>query len=71
MLRGMDSPPALARRRPAEVSTATAAALALVASRLFGFFDDAELMAAVTVLVGLVPGAVTWLVEWRRQPKGP
>ena len=53
-----------AERRPAEVSAIVAAVLAVAVA--FGVELDEAQVAALIGLVGLVPGAVTWFVVWRR-----
>ncbi len=52
-------------RRPAE-ATSLAAALGLLLARLLGQ-HDAEVTFALTVVIGAVPAAVTWLVEAYRK----
>ena len=49
------------RRRPAETSTA-AGALAVLVGYVLGIRDP-EVLVALTVVLGTVPAAVTWLVE--------
>ena len=51
------------QRRPAETATGVAGAVAVVLSRLLGFDDDPDFMAAVTVLVAAVPTLVTWIAR--------
>jgi len=54
-------------RRPAELGTGGAAALAFFLSR-YVFHFDAEAQGYLMLLLGGVPGAVTWAVElWRRR----
>lgn len=48
------------QRRPAETSTIVAAALAGLGAKAFDW--DADTVSYVTVLIGFVPAAVTWLV---------
>ncbi len=52
--------------RPAEVSTALAAALGLILATVLGFRDDPDLMTAVVIVIGALPGVVTWFVNMRR-----
>lgn len=52
-------------RRPAEVSAVVAAVLAVLVA--FGVSLTEEQVAALIGLVGVIPGAVTWVVEWRRK----
>lgn len=54
------------RSRPAE-SSGVAAAVALLIAYVFGV-RDAETVLALAVVIGAVPGAVTWLVERLRPP---
>jgi hypothetical protein len=48
-------------RRPAE-TTSLAAALALLLARLLGQ-HDANVIVAMTVVIGGIPAGVTWLIE--------
>lgn len=57
--------PSLPARRPAETSAA-ASALALLAARALGV-DDADVVTALAIVIGLLPTAVTAVVEWRRR----
>lgn len=50
--------------RPAEFATAGAAAVAFLLGRAFGW--DEAIQGAVTVLVGLVPAGMSWLVDTLR-----
>ena len=52
------------RTRPAE-TTAASAALALIIAYLLGV-RDADLILAFSVVIGVVPAAVTWLVNLLR-----
>lgn len=54
----------LPQRRPAEVS-AFAAALALLICYVLGV-DDPAVLAAAGVVIGGIPGIVTWIVSSRR-----
>ncbi len=51
------------QRRPAEVATGVAGAVAVVLSRILGFDDDPDLMTAVTVLVAAIPTLITWVAR--------
>ncbi len=56
--------PTILTRRPAE-SSAVAGAAALVIARLFGLTDP-DVIVALAVLLGFVPGAVSRAVDlWR------
>jgi len=57
----------LPRERPAE-TTAAAGAAAFLICYLAGV-DDPAVLAALGVLIGLIPGIVTWIVTLR-QPEG-
>lgn len=52
------------KSRPAE-ATALAAAIVVLFCYLIGV-DDPAVIASLTVVVGAVPGIVTWVVELRR-----
>lgn len=56
--------PSLPARRPAETTTAIAAALVGLGAKVFEW--DAETVSYLTILVGATPSAVTWLVTRRR-----
>ena len=58
----------LIARRPAEISTAVAAAVAFLLSRAFGW--DESVTAALTIVVGAIPTAVTWVVSTVRNEHG-
>lgn len=51
-------------QRPAE-STTAAGAFAVLVARLLGL-TDVDAIVALTCILGLVPGFVTWLVETLR-----
>lgn len=51
-------------RRPAETGSLAGAAAILV-GRLVGI-DDPNTLVALTVILGFVPAAITWLVTLRR-----
>jgi hypothetical protein len=53
--------PAIATKRPAETLTAVGAA-AVILARVFGVDND-DTLTALTVLIGLLPAAITWLVQ--------
>jgi hypothetical protein len=55
----------LPTHRPAE-TTALAASLVVLITYLIGV-DDPGVIAALTVVVGAIPGIVTWIVELTRQ----
>jgi hypothetical protein len=55
------SPKAVVQKRPAETG-GIAAAVALLVAHLLGV-DDPTLVAALAVVVGFTPAAITWLVE--------
>jgi hypothetical protein len=55
------SPKKIVQRRPAETG-GIAAAVALLVAHLVGV-DDPTLVAALAVVVGFTPAAITWLVE--------
>jgi hypothetical protein len=57
----------LPARRPAE-SSALAAALVVLIGYALGV-DDPAVLAAAGVVVGGIPGSVTWLVERSRSAK--
>jgi hypothetical protein len=54
-------------RRPAETAGLAGAVVVLIAYRA-GVSDPAVIV-ALTIVVGAVPAAVTWLVETLRRPK--
>jgi len=54
----------LPQRRPAE-TTALAASIAVLICWLAGV-DDPAILTALTVVVGAIPGVVTWIVDMRR-----
>jgi hypothetical protein len=58
----------LPQRRPAE-TTAVAAAIVVLICYLSGV-DDPAVITALTVIVGAIPGVVTWIVSQRRQKAG-
>lgn len=51
----------LAKTRPAE-TTAAAAAIALLITKLLGV-DDADVLVALGIVIGFIPAIVTWIVE--------
>ena len=57
----------LPKERPAE-TTAVAAAIALLIAWLAGV-DDPGVIAAIGIVVGFIPAAVTWLVVTLRGKK--
>jgi hypothetical protein len=59
-----ESPLSVAKTRPAE-TTALAAAIVVLICYLVGV-DDPAVIAALTIVVGAIPGVVTWIVELRR-----
>ena len=56
---------ALIARRPAETSTAVAAAAGLLLSRLL--HADADETGAIIILIGAIPTGVTWIVTLIRR----
>lgn len=52
----------LVKDRPAEVGAGAAGAVAFLIGRLLGV-DDTPTLLALTVVVGVVPAAITWLVN--------
>ena len=50
--------------RPAETG-GVAAAVALLVSRVLGV-DDVDTLTALAVVIGFIPSAITWVVEFRR-----
>lgn len=56
------------RARPAEKGTAIVAAVAAVIAYALNI-DDREILLALPILVGAVPGAITWFVERRWESK--
>jgi hypothetical protein len=56
----------LIKSRPAE-TTALAAAVAVLVAYFLGI-DDPGIMAALTIVVGAIPGVVTWIVEMTKKP---
>lgn len=52
--------------RPAEAGTALTAAVAILLAIVFDFRDDEEALAAVIVVLGAVPAAITFLVNLAR-----
>ena len=52
--------------RPAELA-GMVGAVALIVARIFGV-DDPQIIAAIGVVVGFVPAAVTWVVTLVRKP---
>lgn len=51
----------IVRRRPAE-TTSVAAAIAYLILYLLDRLDDPTLLVSLTVVIGFLPAAVTWLV---------
>jgi hypothetical protein len=54
------------KSRPAE-TTALAAAIVVLIAYFLGI-DDPGVMAALTIVVGAIPGIVTWIVEMTKKP---
>jgi hypothetical protein len=64
-LPGMNTP----QRHPAETGAGLAAAVALLLAHIFKLNDQGEI-AALIVVVGAVPSAITWLVLLIRRRNG-
>jgi hypothetical protein len=58
----------LPKKRPAELGGAAGSVAILVAWALG--VDDAGIIAAIGVVVGFVPAAITWTVTTVRKPRG-
>lgn len=54
------SDPNIVQRRPAETTTGAAAIALLIA--YFAGLDDTQVVLALSVVIGLLPALVTWLV---------
>jgi hypothetical protein len=54
---------------PAE-SLSLAGAVAILLAHLFASLNDATTLVALTVVVGAIPGAVTWIVNLVRGRQG-
>lgn len=58
----------LSARRPAETTTAVAAALAVLITAILGV-DNTEILGALTIVIGFIPTLVTWIVSMRQSRK--
>jgi uncharacterized protein YacL len=56
------------KSRPAETGAAVAAAVSVLIAWL-AHIKDATVIAAMAVVIGFVPAAITWLVTTTRKPK--
>jgi mannose/fructose/N-acetylgalactosamine-specific phosphotransferase system component IIC len=55
------------KSRPAETGAAVAAAVSVLIAWL-AHIDDATVIAAMAVVIGFVPAAITWVVTTTRKP---
>jgi len=62
------NPKAIATNRPAETGGALAAAIVVIISAIFDI-DDTAVIAALTIVVGAIPGIITWIVTMRQSRK--
>ena len=65
-----ESPKQLVAQRPAESGTGLAAAVAVIVCALLDV-DDPNILFALTLLVGALPGAITWVVDLRYRKGNP
>jgi hypothetical protein len=56
----------LPKDRPAETGTAVAAAIAVIICAILDV-DDQDILFAITIIVGAIPGVITWIVNLRRR----